>query len=136
MTPEQRRLVEEWLRLRNLTHTVRGDTYAPAVAALLTAHNAAEAEVAAVTVEAFEWRDRCLQAEAEVARLDAMRTHCEHCGADYLATGIEAGCPCRLVAEVARLRAALGSIARSSCCGGCQEAALVARAALAAREGV
>ena len=34
--------------------------------------------------------------------------------------------------ECARLRAALQSIANSACCGGCQEAALVARAALGA----
>ncbi len=35
-----------------------------------------------------------------------------------------------LTAENERLRAALGSIARNSCCDNCQEAALVARAAL------
>jgi len=36
-----------------------------------------------------------------------------------------------LTAENERLRAALSSIARNSCCDNCQEAALVARAALA-----
>ena len=35
-----------------------------------------------------------------------------------------------LTAENERLRGALGSIARNSCCKNCQEAALVARAAL------
>ena len=40
---------------------------------------------------------------AEVERLNKMRTHCENCGADYMATGIEAGCPCLLKAENERL---------------------------------
>jgi hypothetical protein len=38
---------------------------------------------------------------------------------------------CDSVAEVERLRAALKSIARNTCCDRCQEAALVAKAALA-----
>jgi hypothetical protein len=33
-----------------------------------------------------------------------MRVHCENCGADYLATGLEARCPCLLLAENKRLR--------------------------------
>lgn len=32
--------------------------------------------------------------EAENARLRRLMVHCENCGADYAATGIEAGCPC------------------------------------------
>lgn len=36
---------------------------------------------------------------AENARLNAMRQHCERCGGDYLATGVETGCPCALRAE-------------------------------------
>jgi hypothetical protein len=36
---------------------------------------------------------------AENAKLNAMRAHCERCGADYLATGVEAGCPCILRAQ-------------------------------------
>jgi hypothetical protein len=36
--------------------------------------------------------------------------------------------------EIERLREALGSIARNTCCGGCQEAAMVARAALERNE--
>lgn len=38
---------------------------------------------------------------AENARLNAMRQHCERCGGDYLATGVETGCPCALRARVA-----------------------------------
>lgn len=34
--------------------------------------------------------------DAEIARLTALRLHCDRCGADYAATGIEAGCPCQL----------------------------------------
>lgn len=48
----------------------------------------------------------------EIQRLNAMRTHCEHCGADYLATGIEAGCPCRLVQEIQDLRTERDTLAR------------------------
>jgi len=43
--------------------------------------------------------------EVEVERLNKMRVHCTRCGADYLATGVEAGCPCALQSEVERLRA-------------------------------
>ena len=39
-------------------------------------------------------------------------------------------------AEIERLREALSSIAMNTCCGTCQEAALIARAALAAKEHV
>ena len=39
-------------------------------------------------------------AEAEITRLNKMRVHCENCGADYMATGIEAGCSCRLQAQL------------------------------------
>jgi hypothetical protein len=41
---------------------------------------------------------------AEIARLNAMRTHCPDCGGDYMATGVEVGCPCKLRAEVERLK--------------------------------
>ena len=40
----------------------------------------------------------------EVERLNKMRVHCPDCGGDYMQTGIETGCPCRLRAEVERLR--------------------------------
>lgn len=53
---------------------------------------------------------------------------------DYYPTGkvrvIEHSAYAKLEAENARLREALGSIARNSCCDRCQEAALVAREAL------
>lgn len=39
------------------------------------------------------------QAYEELERLRKMKTHCENCGADYLATGIEAGCPCVITAQ-------------------------------------
>lgn len=45
--------------------------------------------------------------EAENARLNKMRLHCEHCGGDYLATGIETGCPCKLRAENTNLKNAV-----------------------------
>lgn len=44
--------------------------------------------------------------QAEIERLNKMRAHCPDCGADFMATGIEAGCPCKLRAEVERLRKA------------------------------
>lgn len=34
------------------------------------------------------------EAREELARLNKMRTHCERCGGDYMATGVEVGCPC------------------------------------------
>lgn len=43
--------------------------------------------------------------EAQLAALEAMRTHCTRCGADYVATGIEAGCPCLLQAKLDAIRA-------------------------------
>jgi hypothetical protein len=61
-----------------------------------------------------------------------LRTHYEGCEADHieclvvkLADEVE-----RLRAEGERLRAALQSIAKSTCCDRCNEAALVAREAL------
>lgn len=45
--------------------------------------------------------------DAEIERLNKMRTHCENCGADYVAMGLEAGCPCKLKAENASLKAQL-----------------------------
>jgi hypothetical protein len=63
-----------------------------------------------------------------------LRTHYEGCEADHieclvvkLADEVE-----RLRAEGERLRAALQSIAKSTCCDRCNEAALVARKALEA----
>ena len=40
------------------------------------------------------------EAEAKVESLNKMRTHCENCGGDYLATGLELGCPCLLEARL------------------------------------
>lgn len=54
--------------------------------------------------ERDEWKARAEKAEAENSRLNRSRVHCENCGADYIATGIEAGCPCRLQAANASLR--------------------------------
>lgn len=58
-------------------------------------------------------RAQLAAAQAEVERLNKMRTHCDNCGADYLATGVEAGCPCltmRLKDEVERLRAQVAEL--------------------------
>ncbi|KKN78954.1 hypothetical protein LCGC14_0344300 [marine sediment metagenome] len=45
------------------------------------------------------WNSLCSEAADEIERLNKMRTHCENCGGDYLATGLEVGCPCLLVKE-------------------------------------
>ena len=62
-------------------------------------------------LEAFErinnQIERLAEKDAETAKLNAMRTHCPDCGGDYMATGIEAGCPCKLQTRVAELYAAL-----------------------------
>jgi hypothetical protein len=42
---------------------------------------------------------------AEVERLQRLAVHCPDCGADYAATGIEAGCPCKLRAVMDGLEA-------------------------------
>lgn len=47
---------------------------------------------------------------AEVERLNKLRAHCEHCGGDYAVTGIESGCPCRIIAERDELRAKLDAL--------------------------
>lgn len=52
-----------------------------------------------------ELQKRIAELEAELDRLNKMRVHCGYCGADYMATGIEAGCPCRITAERDRLQA-------------------------------
>ena len=41
--------------------------------------------------------------QARVDELEKMCVHCENCGADYVATGLEAGCPCLLIARVKEL---------------------------------
>lgn len=48
--------------------------------------------------------ERIAKQDAEIERLNKMRTHCENCGADYMATGIEAGCSCKLAAENTSLK--------------------------------
>ena len=52
---------------------------------------------------------RLAAVEAERDALERLRVHCEHCGADYAATGVEAGCPCLVRAERDRLKAALSA---------------------------
>ena len=55
------------------------------------------------------WLARLAAVEAERDALERLRVHCEHCGADYAATGVEAGCPCLVRAERDRLKAALSA---------------------------
>ena len=76
-----------------------------------------------VRLQSSEWKDNCIatlqqeltEARAEIERLNKMRTHCENCGGDYMATGLEAGCPCLLKAENERLRKPV--TVRCSYCG-------------------
>lgn len=49
----------------------------------------------------IEWYPELLKA---IRDLKAQRASCPDCGADYLVTGIETGCPCKLKAENGRLR--------------------------------
>ena len=42
-------------------------------------------------------------AEVTIARLRRLMVHCDKCGADYAATGLEAGCSCELQATIARM---------------------------------
>lgn len=60
-----------------------------------------------------------------IERLSFDATRCEIQFSKGVATNIEDG-----IAEIVRLRKALGSIARNTCCDGCQEAAKVAKTAL------
>jgi hypothetical protein len=59
-----------------------------------------------------------------------MSNHDEWRGKETVANAALIAAAKDLAAEVLRLREALSSIARNTCCGGCQEAALVAHAAL------
>ena len=76
-----------------------------------------------VRLQSSEWKDNCIatlqqeltEARAEIERLNKMRTHCENCGGDYVATGLEVGCPCLLKAENERLRKPV--TVRCSYCG-------------------
>ena len=40
-------------------------------------------------------------------RLNELRTHCEDCGGDYMVTGVECRCPCKLIEENTELREAM-----------------------------
>ena len=62
-----------------------------------------------------ELEQQLTEARAEIERLNKMRTHCENCGGDYVATGLEVGCPCLLKAENERLRKPV--TVRCSYCG-------------------
>jgi hypothetical protein len=42
---------------------------------------------------------------AENDHLNRMRVHCPDCGGDYLGTGLELGCPCKVYKEIDRLKA-------------------------------
>lgn len=82
MTPEQ--------RARLVRYIERLEEYAEALGCQEVPEQASDLRAALALIDALA---------AEVARLNAMRTHCEHCGGDYLATGLETGCPCRLTAR-------------------------------------
>lgn len=47
------------------------------------------------------------EAQRRIATLEKLKVHCPDCGADYAATGIEAGCPCKILQERDRLQAQL-----------------------------
>lgn len=80
MTPEQRARLESWVSGRQ---------------SFKDAHWSIQPKEAAAA------------ALAHIDRLESMRTHCDHCGGDYLATGLETGCTCRIVAERDHLAAEL-----------------------------
>jgi hypothetical protein len=42
--------------------------------------------------------------EEQIEIFNKMRMHCENCGADYLATGLEAKCPCLLLKDIEQLK--------------------------------
>jgi hypothetical protein len=42
------------------------------------------------------WKEETQRAEAAEAKI----VHCENCGGDYAATGLDSGCPCKLLAVV------------------------------------
>lgn len=58
-------------------------------------------QLAAMTAERDAEKLRADDLAATVETLNRLRVHCERCGADYLATGVEAGCPCQLAAITA-----------------------------------
>lgn len=64
---------------------------------------ARDQRVADYTTKLLRAEGRIAELEQQLAKLNAMRTHCEDCGADYVATGVEAGCPCKLKARIAEL---------------------------------
>jgi len=46
--------------------------------------------------ENLSLRSELQAAREEIEKLEKLKVHCPDCGADYAATGIEAGCPCRI----------------------------------------
>lgn len=67
-----------------------------------------DARVLRGQLDELEQETQSLRQENE--KLNAMRTHCPDCGWDYVATGVETGCPCRLKDRVAELEAELGML--------------------------
>jgi hypothetical protein len=63
-----------------------------------------------------EYERELSELRQELERLNKLRTHCEHCGADYLQTGLEAGCPCRIIKEVERLKREVNALRKAAMC--------------------
>lgn len=102
--------LEAWDELRDGPVMMRKAGALSALRALLAAWE--ERDDARATAEHYRARSREADAEiehlaAEVEHLNKLRVHCEDCGADYAATGVEAGCPCKLTAKVEHLRRGL-----------------------------
>lgn len=99
-----------------------------------------------VYLNADEAEDCCPPSSSSgvIDEIDQLRAHCEHCGGDYMATGIETGCPCQLKAKLAAAKerervllferdAAIEVIRKNFGYDGVEQTLKKARAALAQR---
>lgn len=70
-------------------------------------------QISGMSDEGIKAQVQIAEQAGEIEHLNQMRVHCPDCGADYLATGIEAGCPCKLKAEIEHLTEVLQKTAES-----------------------
>jgi hypothetical protein len=86
---------EEWERLEELARKLEG--YAAMFRSGKSPKDKSAADYHAADAEATR------SALAEIRELRKLKVHCPDCGADYAATGVEAGCPCKLRARNEKL---------------------------------